>query len=233
VKEPLLGFGAYAGEAYRRRVNRALGLAPVKGKRALDLGCGDGYEALMLHEMGYEVDGYDLEESPQWKEISRRTGGKVRLRLGDASSVKGSGGYDLVYQKDMLHHTADPVVVLKQMAAHTRPGGQVLLVEANRWNPVFYLHLTLMEGHEHFSYLAMRRHLRAAGMGKFSTQFLEARVWPVNRAWGQRFFNALQDLIQALPFLKPVVCYHVFRWTRLRSGSKGQLSRPPQLKGEK
>ena len=42
----------------------------------------------------------------------------------------------------------------------------------------------------------------------------ETRVWPINRAWAQRLIDRLQDLAEALPFLRPFLCYHVCVWTK-------------------
>ena len=209
-------FGPLAGEAYRLRVYAALGLGKVKAGKALDLGCGNGEEALYFASLGYRVDAVDLEPSPQWPALARRSKGRVQVKRGDATHAGKPGAYDLVFAKDMLHHADDPVAVLKRMAALVKPGGQVLVVEANRLNPIFYVHLTLMEGHEHFTLWRLRSLLKAAGLAGHRLQRLEARVWPFERAWAQALMNKVQDLIQAIPLLWPILCYHVVAWQRPR-----------------
>lgn len=211
---PFLSFGPLAGEAYRLRVYAALGLKAVRGGRALDLGCGNGEEALYFASLGYRVDAVDLEPSPQWKTLAKRSKGRVKVKQGDASRAGKPGSYDLVFAKDMLHHAADPVAVLKRMAQLVKPGGKVLVVEANRLNPIFYVHLTLMEGHEHFTLWRLRSLLRSAGLDAHHLQRLEARVWPFERPWAQVVMNKVQDLIQAIPLLWPILCYHVVAWQR-------------------
>jgi SAM-dependent methyltransferase len=43
-----------------------------------------------------------------------------------------------------------------------RPGGVVLIIEANRFNPLFYPHMTLALGHEHFSRARFRTLVQTA-----------------------------------------------------------------------
>ncbi|MFF4823334.1 class I SAM-dependent methyltransferase [Streptomyces sp. NPDC001312] len=81
----------------------------IGGRRALDLGCGPGRNALYLAERGFEVDAVDL--SPQaiaWaRERARETGAEVRFLCQDAFGSAGSpltGPYDLVYDSGCFHH---------------------------------------------------------------------------------------------------------------------------------
>lgn len=215
-REPLFGFGPTAVEAYRARLMAKLALRPVPEKRGLkaaDLGCGEGHEAVALAGLGYRVEAFDREPRAAWKTLGRGRG--VRFSTGDAESVKRPGGkYDLVYEKDMLHHASDPVAALKEMARLARPGGMVRVVEANLWNPVFYVHLTLMEGHRHFSRRRLEDLLRAAGLKGARIRVVEVRVWPVNRAGAQRWIDRCQDAAERLPFLRPFLCYHLVEWEK-------------------
>jgi SAM-dependent methyltransferase len=216
--ERFFGFaGGLAAEAYRQRLFQGLKVPRRKG-RVLDLGCGEGEEALLFAGLGYQVDAVDLAPQPAWAANARRGRGRVKFKAGDASAIKGRAVYDLVYEKDMLHHAADPVAALKRMAALCKPGGEVLVVEANRWNPVFYVHLTLLGEHDHFSLGKFRRLLAGAGLQDGSLARMEARVWPVNRGWAQAGFNLLQDWAQAFPLWHPFVCYHIYRWRKPAAG---------------
>ena len=227
IKEPFFGFDrGLAAAAYRQRMLGARRLAPVKGALALDLGCGRGEEAADLCKLGYRVDALDLAAHPDWKTLAKAHPGRLHFREADASDAVPAGRYDLVVAKDMLHHAADPVQVLRRMAAAVKPGGSVIITEANRWNPVFYVHLTLLGEHDHFSLRKLRRLLAEAGMAGGELRRIEARVWPVNRAWAQRLVSAAQDLLQALPVWWPFVCYHVYAWKRpVAAGKKRAASR--------
>lgn len=213
--EPFFRFhGGIAAEAYRQRMLSSLKVEDGRGLRALDLGCGLGYEAAALAAKGIKVDASDLEAQATWPALAKASKGRLRFKKADASGRFPVGRYDLVLAKDMLHHADDPVQVLRRMAAAVKPGGRVLVTEANRWNPVFYVHLTLMEGHEHFSLSKLRGLLEEAGLEGGRLRRVEARVWPFNRHWIQALINAMQDLLQAIPLWWPVVCYHVYDWQK-------------------
>jgi SAM-dependent methyltransferase len=215
--EPLLGYGETAAAAYRERLMGCLEpLLPVgEGRKAMDLGCGAGQEALWLSRRGWRVDAMDLEPHAGWSALAAETRGAVRFSIGNAEVLKGPAGtYDLVFEKDMAHHANDPAAVLRAMARRDRPGGQVVVVEGNRLNPIFYVHLTLMGNHQHFTHARLRQLLAEAGMGDAKILRRETRVWPLNRAWAQRLIDRLQDLAEALPFLRPFLCYHVCVWTK-------------------
>ncbi|MFJ2715999.1 class I SAM-dependent methyltransferase [Streptomyces sp. NPDC087437] len=106
----------------------------IGGRRALDLGCGPGRNALHLAERGFEVDAVDL--SPQaigWaRERARETGAEVRFLCQDAFGSAGSpltGPYDLVYDSGCFHHLP-PHRRISHLALLDRvlaPGGHLAL----------------------------------------------------------------------------------------------------------
>jgi ubiquinone/menaquinone biosynthesis C-methylase UbiE len=203
---------------YRDRLMARLRLQPGRGRRALDLGCGDGMEAGWLAEHGWSVDAYDLEPHPAWPELQRLYKGRIRFDTADAGSLRGlKRRYALVFQKDMLHHVPDPGAVLKEMKRLCAPGGSVVVLECNRYNPVFYLHLTLLKGHQHFSLGRLRGLLQAAGLRGALLRRIEARVWPLAGKRLQDLAERLQDLAERIPLWGPFVCYHAFIWRRGRA----------------
>lgn len=75
--------------------------------RALDLGCGNGRNAVFLAAHGYEVEALDY--SPQaiaWaRERVEATGSEVRLRCESVLDAElGSEQYDFVYDSGCFHH---------------------------------------------------------------------------------------------------------------------------------
>jgi ubiquinone/menaquinone biosynthesis C-methylase UbiE len=214
MPEKLFGFGDFAGTAYRERLFAKAGLdKKVRGLRALELGCGPGREALYLAERGWQVDAVDMEAHATWPALAKQSRGRVRFSTGDAQALKRpSNRYDLVLEKDMAHHADDPAKAFAELRRVAKPGAPVMIIEGNRLNPIFYVHLTLMEGHEHFTLGRLRRLLAAAGMADATVQKVEARVWPINRAGAQRFMDKVQDVVEKIPGLRALACYHVARW---------------------
>lgn len=217
----LLGSGdSLAVERFRARLMGRLGVprAP-RGGRVLDIGCGDGLEAQWFARAGWKVEAYDIAPHPRWHEIERAWKGKIRFKLGDAKTLgRLRGGFDRVFQKDVLHHVPQPLELLQTMRRLVKPGGVLDVVECNRANPIFYLHLTLWGGHQHFSRNQLRRLLEQAGLQGYRLSLLEARVWPWQHAGFQDLMDKIQDLIERAPGLGPLLCYHLVRWTRPKKG---------------
>jgi 2-polyprenyl-3-methyl-5-hydroxy-6-metoxy-1,4-benzoquinol methylase len=216
-RELLSGRDSLAVEAYRERLLSAFKIAPGKNRTALDLGCGDGLEAVYLARLGYKVEALDLEPHPRWKSIEKAWKGRVRFRLANATKLGGlKPGYDLVFEKDMLHHVEQPGSVLTQMKRLVKKGGRVLIAECNRYNPIFYVHLTLWGGHQHFSSARLKALLDAAGFQGRMIKMREARVWPLESERIQALMNRVQDMIEQAAVFNPWICYHLVSWTKPR-----------------
>ncbi|GAA3901678.1 class I SAM-dependent methyltransferase [Streptomyces gulbargensis] len=90
------------------------GLLPAGGagvRRALDLGCGPGRNALYLASRGYAVDAVDLSPTAiSWARDRAQEAGladRIRFVCGDAFTspeLGADGPYDLVYDSGCFHH---------------------------------------------------------------------------------------------------------------------------------
>ncbi|MBI3925508.1 MAG: methyltransferase domain-containing protein [Armatimonadetes bacterium] len=106
---------------------RRTGLAP--GWRCLDVGCGIGAVSCKIASRTGHCLGIDLDEGfvRTARERARRRGisGAV-FRPGRGQELELLGeSFDLSYARYLLSHQADPLAVLRQMKAVTRPGGTV------------------------------------------------------------------------------------------------------------
>jgi SAM-dependent methyltransferase len=108
------------------------GLAP--GMRGIDLGCGGGevtMEIARLVAPGGSVTGVDMDEIKL--DLARQAAaarglGNVGFRALDVGDWNEPGGYDVVFSRYLLQHLSQPVDLLRRMWAGVRPGG-VLIVE--------------------------------------------------------------------------------------------------------
>ena len=205
---------------FRRRLLGGLALEPGKGRWALDVGCGDGLEAVELVERGWKVRAVDLQPHPAWPALLKRHRGRLRFELADdAALARWKGSFSLVFQKDVLHHVPDPAKLMATLKRLTAPGGNLWVLECNRRNPVSYLHLTLMGGHQHFTRARLEALARGAGLAPWRLWRREARVWPVESGWFQDLVDRLQDGMEGLPFWRPFAVYHLLNWRKpLRRG---------------
>ncbi len=99
-----------------------------------DLGCGGGQVTLQIARLvapGGSVTGIDMDEVKL--DLARRAAaerglGNVEFRRLDVQDWDEPGGYDAVYSRFLLQHLSQPVGLLRRMWAAVRPGG-VLIVE--------------------------------------------------------------------------------------------------------
>lgn len=112
---------------------RALG--PDK-LRILDVGCGQGRDALFLGRIGHAVCGVDL--SPNGiRDVTAaagREGLDVRGVVADLCDYVPEGSFDVVLIDRTLHmlDEADRLAVLARLLGHVRPHGWCLIVDEKR-----------------------------------------------------------------------------------------------------
>ena len=176
-----------AGELrYRLRCIDKLRYAFRGTESLLDVGCGDGGVAGLLRQRVREVVAIDMQPSPRWQDKPGLT-----FRVADGESLPfEDASFDLVHSKDSLHHMDSPERAVAEYRRVLKPGGAALIVEANRYNPIFFPHMTLALGHEHFT----RARLRTL----VTTVFPRARFGAFEAHYVPRLdrFAALQDAVE-------------------------------------
>ncbi len=95
-------------------------LAPRRGERILDLGCGDGALTRQLAERGAEVVGID--SSPELVGAARAAGIDARLR--GAEALDFAGEFDAVFSNAALHWVSDVDAVLRGVRRALKPAGR-------------------------------------------------------------------------------------------------------------
>jgi SAM-dependent methyltransferase len=114
-------------------------LPPGNGRSALDLGCGPGLFARMLHDAGYQVVGVDREldmVDAARAAVADKPG--MSFRTGDAERLDlPSDAFDVVVMTNLLFFLADPLIAVREMDRVCRPGGLVAVL-----NPAPALDLT-------------------------------------------------------------------------------------------
>lgn len=117
-----------------RRFFQEAGLAPQGSGRALDLGCGSGFQTLALAALGYNVVGVDTSEALLAELRDNSTADRVKVVKGD---MRDSGEYEsfgpfevAVCMGDSLIHLQSYDEVASCMAALRRciePGGRLIV----------------------------------------------------------------------------------------------------------
>lgn len=100
-------------------------LAVRKPGRALDLGGGEGADAIRLAMTGYDVDVVELSEvgSQKIEDFAKDSGVKINVINADACAYPGYGTYDLVICNGLLHYVEDKDSILTKIQDMTAQGG--------------------------------------------------------------------------------------------------------------
>ena len=119
------------GTAPSRLALDLLGHLPPRA-RVLDLGCGEGRDAVVFAAAGHQVTGLDISRAGLRKaaRLAAARGVGVRWVHGDIARLPVAGRFDLLYYCGAIHYVprARRPTVFRRLRAMTRPGGLHALV---------------------------------------------------------------------------------------------------------
>ncbi len=118
-------------------------LAPLAGKKVVDIGCGGGILSDAMARQGAEVLGADLAvKSLKVAQLHALEAGTQGVQYREISAEdlaqEQAGQYDVVTCMEMLEHVPDPSSVVKACSDLVKPGGWVFFSTLNR-NPKSFL----------------------------------------------------------------------------------------------
>ena len=175
----------WSGEPNPVLVDVAGGLQPG---RALDLGCGEGGDAVWLADNGWEVTGVDISSTALGRAAaladSRDVASRITWVAEDIATWEPTDGYDLVLSF-YLHTPVDfpRAEVLRRAAATLNHGGHLLIVGHEGLPPWAEPH----HGHEH-QFLTAEQEIAALSLptGEWQAVLNEARPRELKGPEGQR-----------------------------------------------
>lgn len=166
------------------------GVAPLAGRRVLDVGCGGGILADAMARKGADVLGIDLaEKSLKVAQLHALETGTPHVAYRDiaaeALAEEMPGTFDVVTCMEMLEHVPDPAAIVQACATLAKPGGWVFFSTINRNAKSFalaivgaeyLLHLVPRGTHEYARLLRpheLAQFCRAAGLDLAQSRGLE------------------------------------------------------------
>jgi len=166
------------------------GLAGLKGKRVLDVGCGGGILADSMARKGADVLGIDLagkalKVAQLHAMEAGTTGVEYREVAAEALAAEAPGQFDVVTCMEMLEHVPDPASIVQACTTLAKPGGWVFFSTINRNPKAFlfaivgaeYLLKLLPQGtHEYARFIRpseLAQWARTAGLSLESTRGME------------------------------------------------------------
>jgi 2-polyprenyl-3-methyl-5-hydroxy-6-metoxy-1,4-benzoquinol methylase len=134
----------YGARSPRRRFNKEFRfrlLGDLRGRRVLDVGCGDGSNAVLLAKLGADVTGIDV--SPKAIELAKR-----RAEINGVAerttfvcqpleqTIFGAASFDVIWGDAVLHHLIGELdAVVEALVKWTKPGGMLLFSEPVNFSP--------------------------------------------------------------------------------------------------
>ena len=123
-------------QVWSGRVNARLAevVPQIAGTRALDLGCGEGADAIWLAEHGWTVTAVDISDTALARAraaaVDRGLADRIDFQQHELTSSFPDGPFDLV-SAQFLHSTLemDRSAILRRAAASLAPGGTLLIVD--------------------------------------------------------------------------------------------------------
>jgi len=106
--------------------------------RALDLGAGEGADAIRLALLGYQTDAVEISPvgARKMRLFAEEAGVALRIFNTDARSFEPTHTYDLIVCNGLLHYIADKATIVRRMQAATIPGGYNAVTLWSTFTPV-------------------------------------------------------------------------------------------------
>jgi len=112
------------------------GIAGLRGKRVLDVGCGGGILAESMAARGARVTGIDLADKPlkvaQLHLLESGLPVDYRLVAPETLAREAPASFDVVTCMELVEHVPDPALLALACADLVRPGGHVFFSTINR-----------------------------------------------------------------------------------------------------
>ena len=101
--------------------------SPVRPTRVLDMGCGEGKDAVFLARNGYIVSAFDLSERglEKGKELADKYGVNVDFFRADIMDYRLNGFYDVIFSSGVFHFMKPEIrnEVVENIKEHTNKNG--------------------------------------------------------------------------------------------------------------
>lgn len=197
------------GNQYKDDVFNKLAFDFVKRKKLLDVGCGDGSDAkIFIEKYGLETCGIDIYKHGKIKNIEG-----LEFKKANIFKIPYEDNYfDYVFLHDVLHHIYEPkqrykkhTRGLKEVKRVCKKNGIIIILEANRYNPLSYPHMVLIKGHNHFK----QRYFKKLIHGVFNNvefKSFEAHLYPKRLL---KIFKIYERIMEEPSFLIPFLSYNV------------------------
>ena len=190
---------------YEKIIKEALLELPRKPDVAIEVGCGRGMATYFLSKNVRHLISIDTDD--QCIEIVRRMIHgmdlkNVTLKKTNLEGLSLDKEVDLIFFKDVIHHMDSPAEYLRSCLPFSKT---ILIVEANRYNPLLYFLCKRMDEERLFLERNSLRNILSivekAGWQVVKSSYIESAAYPVGGCYGQFVFHGnrtFQRMIRSL-----------------------------------
>jgi ubiquinone/menaquinone biosynthesis C-methylase UbiE len=125
--------------ANRRLTDATLEAVDLRGKRVLDIGCGDGTYTLELFDRGRPASMQGVDAAEEAIKVALRKAGSRRIDFCVESACRlpyADNSFDIACIRGVLHHVEHPVDALREAF---RVAPVIVVIEPNGYNPFLKL----------------------------------------------------------------------------------------------
>jgi len=189
---------------YKKDIFSKLDFSFKPKKRILDVGCGDGSDAnIFINEYkldAYGIDIYKHKNIDKIKSFKYKKAGIYKIPFKDHF-------FDYVFLHDVLHHIDEKnqsirnhLRALKELKRVVKKKGFIVIIEGNRYNPLFYPHMVKKLGHNHWKQSYFIKTINKV-FDNVNFKFFEAHAYPKRFLFFFKTYEYLMELISPKSFL--------------------------------
>lgn len=190
----LLKHGQYKNDIFNK-----LNFYFEPGKTILDVGCGDGSDAKIFQdEFGLKVSAIDIYKHNNIADID------IVFKKASIYSIPfENNSFDYIFLHDVLHHidednqsSINHIRGLVELDRVLKIGGSIIILEGNRYNPLFYPHMVLLRRHNHWTQKYFLKTINTVFSNidhKIKFNFFEAHHYPQRFIWFFRPYEIIME----------------------------------------
>jgi len=191
---------------YRNDIFNKMDINFERGKKLLDVGCGDGSNGeIFIKEFGLDVCGVDIYEHENIKNIKN-----LKFKKAGIYNIPfKENSFDYVFLHDVLHHIDEQnqsykrhIKGLRELKRVCKNGGYIIILEANRYNPLCYPHMVLIRGHNHFTQEYFKKVLKGVFGENINFRSFEAHLYPPKFLKLFKIFEFISEKYQCFTSLR-------------------------------
>lgn len=205
--------------ANRRLTDSVLALGEFRGKRVLDVGCGDGTYTHELAELGAVAVMHGIDPAEQAVKVALAKNGSADVGFAVSSAYAlpyADDSFDLAVLRGVLHHMGQPVDALRE---GLRVASTLVVVEPNGYNPALkmlerYSSYHVEHGEKSYRPTTLDGWVAEVG-GTVEERRFAGFVPMFCPDWLARLTKLVEPAVEALPVARHVGCaVYVFRAAR-------------------